>query len=728
MLHLRCLFGVVVFSTLATTLLADESVEQIAKSARSSVVVITMMGRDGKTHGLGTGFVIDAGGLVATNLHVIGEGRQLAVETADGKRHEVTAVHASDRSLDLAVLRIDAKDLPALKLGDSDELKDGQAVVALGNPHGLKHSVVAGVVSAQRPIEGRKMIQLAIPLEPGNSGGPLLDMQGRVQGVLTLKSLVTENLGFAMPINALKPLLAKPNPIPMAHWMTIGALDTTEWQALMGARWHQRAGRLWVDGIGSGFGGRSLCLSQRAVPAVPYEAAVMVRLDDEAGAAGLVFGADGGDKHFGFYPTGGKFRLTRFDGPDVYSWKILKDLPSPEYRGGEWNTIKVRVEKDKVLCYVNGHLLTEEAVTVPEGKVGLAKFRDTRAEFRRFQVAATIPSDDVPAAIVQRVAKTADKLTPSAGGKADALKSLLEDAPACMTALRERAKLLEQQAAQLRDLAAAVHQRRVQAALVKTLDGKEDDIDLLQAALLIAQLDNEEVDIAAYRKEVERMAKELEAALPKDADEGARRQALHKFLFTERGFHGSRSDYYNKANSYLTEVIDDREGIPITLSLLYMDLAKRIGLKVEGVGLPGHFVVRHVLSKGEPQLIDVFEGGQLLSRADAERKVKDLTDQPAQEEHFAAVTKRAIIVRMLHNLLNIAGNDRDAKGVLSYLDTILAASPDAGHERWMRAVIRYQAGDPSGSREDADWLLKHKPGGVDLERVRELRQVLDQSK
>src|SRR5439155_11798783 len=126
---------------------------------------------------------------------------------------------------------IDAKGLAALPLGDSDTLEQGQQVVAIGNPHGLTHSVVAWVVSGRREIEGRKMIQLAIPIEPGNSGGPLLDMQGRVHGILTLKSVVTANLGFAVAVNDLKPMLAKPNPVPMERWLTLGTLDPAEWKA-----------------------------------------------------------------------------------------------------------------------------------------------------------------------------------------------------------------------------------------------------------------------------------------------------------------------------------------------------------------------------------------------------------------------------------------------------------------------------------------------------------------
>jgi hypothetical protein len=270
-----------------------KTVEQLAESVRKAVVVIRISGRDGKREGVGTGFVVASDGLIATNLHVIGEARPIVVQLADGKRYDVTTVEASDRSLDLALIRINAKNLPILELGDSDRLKQGQSIVAVGNPQGLEHSVVAGIVSGKRDIEGRPMVQLAIPLEPGNSGGPLLDLQGQVQGIITMKSLVTANLGFAVAANSLKPLLAKPNPIPMSRWLTIGALDPRDWQVLCGARWRQRGGRIEVSGAGTGFGGRSLCLSQRPVPSLPYEVGVEVRLDDESGAAGLVFHADG---------------------------------------------------------------------------------------------------------------------------------------------------------------------------------------------------------------------------------------------------------------------------------------------------------------------------------------------------------------------------------------------------------------------------------------------------
>jgi regulator of sirC expression with transglutaminase-like and TPR domain len=293
-----------------------------------------------------------------------------------------------------------------------------------------------------------------------------------------------------------------------------------------------------------------------------------------------------------------------------------------------------------------------------------------------------------------------------------------------MQVLRERARLLEQQAAQLRQLAQAVHQKRVQAELVKLLAGKEEDIDLARAALLLARLDNDEVDVDAYLREIDRLAKEAGAGLPKDADDKARLEALNKYLFKERGFHGSRGDYYHRSNSYLNEVIDDREGLPITLSVLYMELGRRLGLKIVGVGLPGHFVVKHVPAKGEDQLIDVYDGGKFLTREDAAKIVRLAGRTTLKDEHLTPATKKAVVVRMVQNLMGLATRDADEAAMLRYLDLSLALAPDSGPERWMRAVLRFRGGQNRAAREDVDWLLEHEPAGVDREEVLELRKRL----
>jgi regulator of sirC expression with transglutaminase-like and TPR domain len=707
------------------TLQESKTVEQLVEKVHKSIAVITFTGRDGKQQGLGTGFVVDADGLIATNLHVIGEARPISVQLGD-KHYEVTSVHASDRSLDLALLRVNGKNLLALELGDSEKIKQGQAVVAFGNPLGLTHSVVSGVVSSTREIEGRKMIQLAIPLERGNSGGPLMDLDGRVQGIITMKSQVTRNLGFAMPINALKLLIQKPNPIPMSRWLTIGALDSADWTPVFGARWRQHAGHILVEGEGAGFGGRSLCLWQHPIQPLPFEIAVTVRLDDEAGAAGLVFAADGSNNHYGFYPSGGKLRLTRFAGPDVYSWKILRHEPSPHYRPGEWNTLKVRIEKEKLRCYVNDELVFDFADFDPVGsKVGLAKFRDTVAEFKSFQVAKEIRSARPPADLVKKINQSVTELPTQGPVNSELIRSLMTDGDLSIQALRDRAKHFEQEAGQLRRLAQAVHQERVQAELVKILQGKEEDIDLVHASLLVAKLDNEELDIEFYRRDIDRMAKEAQAALSKDADGPAKLAALNKYLFTERGFHGSRSDYYNRSNSYLNEVIDDREGIPITLSVLYMELGRRLGLKILGIPLPGHFIVEFRPEKGDPLLIDVYEGGKPLTQKETAERVLEQTGQPLADKEVKSAGKKAIIVRILHNLLGIAGTNREAAETLRYLDAILAIDADAAHDRLMRAVIRYQSGQKKEALADTEWFLNHPSEGADEKRALELRRVIE---
>jgi regulator of sirC expression with transglutaminase-like and TPR domain len=293
-----------------------------------------------------------------------------------------------------------------------------------------------------------------------------------------------------------------------------------------------------------------------------------------------------------------------------------------------------------------------------------------------------------------------------------------------MAALREQARELEKQAERLRRLAQTVHQQSVLKELTRAIAGKEENIDLVHAALLIARLDNDELDVESYRTEIERMAKKVQTKLDKDAGEKEKLAALNKFLFEERGFHGSRTDYYHKSNSYLSEVIDDREGLPITLSLLYMELGGRLGLKIEGVGLPGHFVVRHRPAKGEPQLIDVFDRGAFMTREEASKKVEAITGEPLTDEDLKAVPKKAILTRMLRNLMRLAREDKDPASMLRYLDAVLTITPSSGEDRIGRAVLRAQNGDRDGALSDLDWIIENKPAGLDLDKVREFRERL----
>ncbi len=507
------------------------------------------------------------------------------------------------------------------------------------------------------------MIQLAIPVEPGNSGGPLVDLHGQVAGIITAKSKVTANLGFAEAINDLKPLLAKPNPIPIERWVKQSLVEPRLWQVVLGGNWRTRGGRILVDGEGDGFGGRALCLASQAPPELPYELSVSVRLDDEAGAAGLVFAADGGDKHYGFYPSGGGLRLTRFDGPDVLNWTILSQQTSPYYRPGEFNKLHVRVEAARIVCSVNGHVVVTAPLSRPlDGKVGLAKFRDTHAEFKGFQLGKNLAEPSISTDVAARVDKLLTELPADRPPGIAITEQLAGSSELSPTAIAECADRLARQAQQLRILSDKLQEAQAIAALSKLLAEPDESCDLLAGCLWVARLDDDEIDIDAYRGVVDRMAEEIKHGLPAETDEVARLAALNKFFFEESGFHGNRRSYYQRANSHINEVLDDREGLPITLSVIYMELARRLGLTVEGVGLPGHFVVRYRPAAGEARLIDVYDGGQEVSAKEADERVREATGALLSEEQQRAMTKCAIVVRILHNLINVAQKQRDEHG------------------------------------------------------------------
>ena len=711
------------------------TVETLVKEAQKSIAVVSFKGRDGKTLGLGTGFVISKDGLIATNLHVIGEARPISVEFANGDKYDVQEVHATERSMDLAIVRVKADNLTPLKLGNSDTLKQGQNVVALGNPRGLRYSVVSGVLSGRREIDGKPMLQLAIPIEQGNSGGPVLDMDGNVHGIVTLKSQVTNNLGFAVEINALKPLLEKPNRVPMNRWLTIGALDSEQWTPIFGAAWRQRAGRIIVEGKGNGFGGRSLCLSSVDASKRPIEIAVEVKMKQEDGAAGLIFHSDGQDKHYGFYPSSGSIRFSRFDGPSVFSWNVLHESKSLHYRPNEWNRLKVRLDGEKIQCFINDQLIVESTDSrYKTGKVGLAKFRHTDAEFKHFRVAESIPSQSPSKEEVARISKLLEsipvddfdrppnqELLDNILGKDAANKS----ARFTSEVLRQQTKELAQRIEYLNRLAKSVHEQAVKKQLKAATDKEDGDIDLIQAALLIAMLDNPDVDIKAYESEVNRLLDGIRKAIAKDADEFAKIKALNKFFFETSGFHGSRTNYYSSSNSYMNEVIDDREGLPILLSVLYMELANRLKINVVGVGLPGHFVVRHETEKGGGQLIDVFEGGKELARADAEGMVRRITGRPMTEDHLKASTKRAIVVRMLSNLRGLAEKSRDTEAILRYVDASVIVDPDELSHRAQRIMLNARTGRFTEAIADIDFMIDKSPPGLDISEVQRLRADLE---
>lgn len=701
-----------------------KSVEAISAEVKPSVVKVLQVGRDG-LDGLGTGFVVNAEGLIATNLHVIGEARRLEIETSDGAKHEVAEVTATDSHWDLALLRVKGAGFKPLPLADSDRVKQGQPVVAMGNPEGLAFSVVEGVVSAYPDIVNEvPMIRLALPIERGNSGGPLLDRTGRVIGLLTMKSAVTDNLGFAMPVNELKRLIDKPNPVPIERWLTIGVLNPKLWQPLLGARWTQRSGVMKSAVMGTGFGGRTLCLSRSELPGETFELVTQVKLSEESGAAGLAFCAQDEDHYYGFYPSNGKMRFTRFEGPDVYSWTVLKEFETEAYRPGQWNHLRVRVEPMLITAWVNGQrVMVHEDAGLRGGRAGLCRFRAPEADFRGFRLGLDLAEKPISQELVKSVHGALDHFVQSGSeAREKALGKLMEDPLAARRLMIERRRELEKQTLALKELEKALHRRAVTRDLVAELAKPEDKIDLLRASLLLARHDNSEVDVMQYLQDFQRMVDELKSAPAIQKDTASAVERLNQYLFKDGGFHGSRHDYQSKSNSYMNELLDDREGLPITLSVLYLELASRLKVPfVYGVPLPGRFMVGYKEGpEDELQLLDVFNGGKKMT---VEQAALELTDQGSfAPEFLQPATKRSIILRMLRNLLSSTMEQESAvKETLPYLDLVVALEPDSSVERLTRAQMNQRLGDKVAARTDVKWLIENFPAsGPD-----ELKNQLD---
>jgi S1-C subfamily serine protease len=190
-------------STAASTALMTPEETVIAVTKRTAPAVVSISSQFGS----GSGVVIRADGVILTNSHVVGNGRSVArsvrVGFASGEEMEGEVI-GRDPTLDIAVVRVNRRNLPAAPLGDSDQLQVGQSAIAIGNPAGLDRTVTTGVISALKRSIGRnyeEMIQTDAAINPGNSGGPLLDSHGRVIGINTIVLNNAVGIGFAVPIN-----------------------------------------------------------------------------------------------------------------------------------------------------------------------------------------------------------------------------------------------------------------------------------------------------------------------------------------------------------------------------------------------------------------------------------------------------------------------------------------------------------------------------------------------
>ena len=256
-------------------------------------------------------------------------------------------------------------------------------------------------------------------------------------------------------------------------------------------------------------------------------------------------------------------------------------------------------------------------------------------------------------------------------------------------------------------------------ALTRLADDPSAPLDVAEVALLLARDEYADLDVEAYLGELAGMAHEARVHLRGGLE--SRVCGLCRYLFHEMGFRGNDRDYYDPRNSYLNQVLDRRTGIPITLSAVAMAVGGRAGLKVQGVGLPGHFIVKAV--RGEEQMFfDPFHGGRRLSRADCENLVSQVTGEPfrASAEALAAVPLAVIVTRMLNNLKAVYLGLQDFTRGARVIERLRQLDPANPLQRRDLGTALLQAGAPGKAIDHLSAYLEAAPQASDADTVREL--------
>lgn len=264
------------------------------------------------------------------------------------------------------------------------------------------------------------------------------------------------------------------------------------------------------------------------------------------------------------------------------------------------------------------------------------------------------------------------------------------------------------------------------AALVQ----QDDTLPLFEAALAIAQDIEPQLDLIATQAEIDNFAAKLKQRLAPDASHVQKLRLLNHFFYQELGFAGNINDYYDPNNSYLHCVITTRRGIPISLAVVYMELAQQIGLNVKGVTFPGHFLMKLTIQSGDI-ILDPFNGASLSREELEDRLVPYLAQQDATEIPLAvylqSADSREILVRMLHNLKALFVEREQWQRVLDVQQRLVILVPDEITERRDRGLAYANLECPQAALEDLEVYLAERPYAVDAEMLRnklpELREA-----
>lgn len=245
----------------------------------------------------------------------------------------------------------------------------------------------------------------------------------------------------------------------------------------------------------------------------------------------------------------------------------------------------------------------------------------------------------------------------------------------------------------------------------------DEDIDLAEAALWIAAENDPRADVAGALAQLDALAEAARPAVAAADGERQRIEALNHRLFEEERFRGSREDYYDPRNSFLHEVLERRTGIPITLSIVFVEVARRLGFDAAGVGFPGHFLA--VVRGDADTLIDAFEG-RIVSEKDCEMRLRTTmgASTALEPSMLEASPPRQILLRVLNNLKQIYLQKQDWEAAVGCCDRMLLLAPDAALELRDRGLLYQQLECFAAALEDLERFLELLPRHESASRVR----------
>ena len=248
------------------------------------------------------------------------------------------------------------------------------------------------------------------------------------------------------------------------------------------------------------------------------------------------------------------------------------------------------------------------------------------------------------------------------------------------------------------------------------LDSPEARLDV--AALEIASIETPDLDPQPYLAILDRLASGIASRMPSGAGGREFVSAANRYFFEELGFHGNEIDYNDPRNSCLNYVLDRRTGLPITLSVVYIEVARRLGQPVSGIGLPGHFIVEY--NNGEFSAhIDPFHSGRLLSADDCRQLARERTGADADATALAPVGTRYILVRMLNNMRSAYFRGKQFEKMVAVTDLLLEGFPENAGYYKARGLARLRMRQFRGAQSDLEMYLKYAPDAEDRPQITE---------